>query len=229
MKTATTTICLGLLLLLGSVPCAAADPTYQRPQATPPGPAFLGPGGILPPSTVALVFKADGELSFFPSIFVGWRVGIGGFMDLGLEAGGLHTAALGRLHVKLRLWESLSHRWFLGIRLRTEIKRHEQDFGDAFDIDDWGITFVPELSLGWRLGRHLRHVVYWAAYYYYDVDFRADHEVEHYVLPALLGYEYRFPCGLHLGGDLGVFLQLFKPETEGLPIPRIRLTVGYVF
>lgn len=219
-----------LILSLCLLPLsAAADAAPQSNKQLAPSPAFLGPGGILPASTVALVAKADGELSFFPSLFVGWRVGLGGHVDLGLEAGGLHTAALGRLHLKARLFESESRRWFFGLRLRVELKRHEQDFGDAFVIDDWGLTFVPELSLGWRLGRDLRHVVYWAGYYYYDVDLRSDHEVEHYVLPALLGYEHRFDGGLHLGADLGVFFQLFNAETEGLPIPRIRLMAGYVF
>ncbi len=201
----------------------------SRPVSVPPGPAFLGPGGILPPGTVALVAKADGELSFFPSLFVGWRVGIGGHVDLGLEAGGLHTAAVGRLHVKARLWESMDHRWFLGLRLRAEVKRHEQDFGDAFDIDDWGVTLIPELSVGLRLGQTLRHAVYYAAYYYYDIDFRSDRGVEHYLMPVMLGYEHRLRGGFHLGGDVGLLMQLFKAETAGDVFPRMRVFAAYVF
>lgn len=220
---------LALVALLLASSGAAARPTHTAVVPTPPGPAFLGPGGILPPSTVALVFKADGELSFFPSLFVGWRVGIGGYLDLGLEAGGLHTAAVGRLHLKARLWESLDHRWFLGIRLRAEVKRHQQKFSEAFDIDDWGVALIPELSLGLRLGRDLRHAVYWAAYYYYDIDFREDREVEHYAMPTMLGYEHRFPWGLHLGGDVGLVMQLFNPETEGDVFPRFRFLAAYVF
>ena len=221
--------CLVLLVSLCASARASAqgEPPAVRP--TPPGPAFLGPGGILPPATVALVFKADGELSFFPSVFVGWRVGIGGHVDLGLEAGGLHTAAVGRLHFKVRLWESLDHRWFLGLRLRAEVKRHEQFFSEAFDIDDWGMALIPELSLGLRLGRDLRHAVYYAAYYYYDIDFRKGREIEHYLMPAMLGYEYRFMWGLHLGGDIGAVMQLFNAETAGDVFPRLRIFVGYVF
>ncbi len=48
-------------------------------------------------------------------------------------------------------------------------------------------------------------------------------------MPVMLGYEYRFPWGLHLGGDVGAVMQLFNAETEGDVFPRVRAYVGHVF
>jgi hypothetical protein len=207
------------LLLLLSLPAPA------RAQ----GPAFLGPAGVLAARSHAVFLHADTELSGYPTPFLGWRMGLGGVADLGLEAGATGVAAVGRLHAKARLYESPARRWFAGARLRVEFKRHKQDFGEIFrPIDDLGFTLVPELSVGLRLGARSEHALHYAAFYYLDVDVRAGRGPEHYVLPGMIGYEGRLWRGLHLGVEAGVFFEVGQPRTAGEPLLKATLTLGYV-
>ncbi len=212
---------LALLLLLSLPALARAAPDPER------GPAFLGGGGILPSGRHAIFVIADTELSGYPVPLIGWRVGLGNLADLGLEAGGNDVALLARLHAKLLLFESGCQRWFAGLRLRTEVKRHRQSFGELFrPIDDLGLTFVPELSFALRLGARRQHALVYSAFYYLDLDIRPGRELEHYLLPAMLGWEWRFARRFHLGLDAGVFFELFQPKTAGEPLFKFQLTVG---
>lgn len=210
-----------LALLLASPLSALARSSADR------GPAFLGGGGILPAGKHAVFVIADTELSGYPVPLVGWRVGLGDLADVGLEAGGNDVALLARLHGKLLLFESGCRRAYLGLRLRTEVKRHRQSFGDLFrPIDDLGLTVVPELSAALRLGARRQHALSYSAFYYFDVDVRAGRDVEHYVLPALLGWEWRLARRFHLGLEAGVFFELLQPKTAGEPLLKLQLLLG---
>jgi hypothetical protein len=150
--------------------------------------------------------------------------------DFGVEVGGIDVAVLGRLHAKVRLFESRERLWFSGVRLRVEFKRHKQDFGELFrPIDDLGFTFVPELSMGLRLGSRRSQALSFSVFYYLDVDVRADHGLDHYFMPGLLGYEVHLWHGLHLGLEAGVFFEIGRPKTAWEPIIKAGLTLGYLF
>lgn len=213
-----------LALLLALLPHPAHARTTSSADR---GPAFLGGGGILPSGRHAVFVIADTELSGYPVPLVGWRVGLRDLVDLGVEAGGNDVALLARLHGKLLLVEAGGQRAFLGLRLRTEVKRHRQSFGDLFrPIDDLGLTFVPEVSAALRLGARRQHALSYSAFYYFDVDVRAGRDVEHYILPALLGWEWRFARRFHLGLDAGVFFELLQPKTAGEPLLKLQLLLG---
>lgn len=193
--------------------------------------AFLGPGGVLSDGTRAVLVEADTELSGYPTVVVGFRRGVTPGLDLGVELGGIDVAFLGRLHAKLRLWESEDHAWYTGLRLRLDFKRHRQDFpeGEFRPIDDLGFAVVPVLSLSRRFGDRAAHAIHVSIFYYLDLDIRPGFEPEHYVAPAMIGYEHRFGNGLFLQVDLGVAFELLQPVTEGVPIPKGRLVAGYGF
>jgi hypothetical protein len=217
-------VVLSLTVALSLPATARADPAASSSSG------FLGGGGVLPHRVHAIFVNADTELSGYPAGFLGWRVGLGGFSDVGLELGGDDKAFLGRLHGKLRVLESASRRWFVGARLRVELKRHKQDFGSVFrPIDDFGFAFVPELSLGVRLGARRRQVLYYETFYYLNVDVRRDYPPTHYVMPGLIGYEARLWRGLHLGVEAGVFFEVAQPATAGEPLIKAGLTLGWVF
>jgi len=210
------------LLLLFPLPSPAA------PASSPDrGPAFLGGGGILPAGRNAFFAIADTELSGYPVGIAGWRIGLGDLADLGLEAGGNDVALLARVHAKLLLFESGCRRWFVGLRLRTEMKRHRQSFGEVFrPIDDLGLTFVPELSVALRLGARRQHALTYSLFTYFDVDVRPNRETEYYLLPAMVGWEWRFARRFHLGLDAGVFFELLQPKTAGEPLFKLQLLLG---
>jgi hypothetical protein len=213
-----------LVLLLAHSASAAPRPAKPTDRA----PAYLGPGGILPSGTHAFFLLADTELSGYPAGFLGWRMGLGDLADVGLEGGGNDAALVARVHAKLRLWEPPGRRWFTGLRLRVEMKRHQQTFdsGTFRPIDDLGLTFVPELSFALRLGAQRQHALSYAAFYYLDVDVRPGRGVEHYLLPAMLGWEMRFARRFHLELDAGVFFELMQPKTAGEPLFKLQLLVG---
>lgn len=219
-----------LALLLTPAAAARAVAAAPAPATEPPRPAFLGAGGILPAGVHAVFINADTELSGYPAGFLGWRMGLANRLDVGVEAGGNDVAVLGRLHAKVRLFETDSRRWFAGGRLRLELKRHRQEFGEAFrPIDDLGFTLVPELSLGWRFGAARDHALFAASFYYLDIDVRAGRGLDHYLLPAMVGYEGRLWRGLHLAVEAGLFFEVGRPETAGDPLMKAGVTLGYEF
>lgn len=194
----------------------------------PASPIFIGPGGIVPHGKVAFILKADTELPFYPAVFVGFRRGYGDLVDLGLDVGGIDTTFVLRAHGKLSLWESEDRNWFLGFRTRVEFKMQKQDFGPGFPfVDDLGFTFIPEVSFARRFGERWQHVFYYAAFYYLDIDVRRDRPLQHFVMLAMLGYEYRFEFGLHLAVDAAVGMLVGAPQPKDVPIPRFRVAVGY--
>lgn len=217
---------------VAAVAASGEAPAEDQPPVEPPAkPSFLSPAGVLAPGQHALFVTGDTELTGYPTVGLGWRVGLGGFADAGVEVAGIDKAFLGRLHGKVRLWESPNRRGFIGLRLRTEFKRHEQDVDpETFrPIDDFGPIVAPELSVGLRLGEGRQHAVYYATIYYLDVDVRDGYPLEHYYLPALFGYGYHHESGLHAMADAGVFYELGNVDTVAEWVPRFRLRAGWEF
>lgn len=202
--------------------------TALAADASPRG--FLGPGGVLGAGHHAVLVTADTELTGYPTVYAGWRVGLGGTADLGIEAGGNDKAWLARLHTRLRLVEAVDDRLFLGLRLRVEAKRHLQTFppGEFRPIDDLGATVIPELSLGGRIGRERRHAVGWLGYVYVDLDVRPGVPPELYAIPGGVFYEHASRIGVNVLVDAAVGFELGNPATAAFPIPRIELVVGWI-
>lgn len=209
-------------------PSRPSLPDTEAPTSPAPS-SYLSPAGVLAAGRHALFVGGDTELPGYPAVEIGWRVGLGDVADLGLELVGIDVAFLGRLHGKLRLWESPARTGFIGLRLRAEFKRHEQEVDPQVfrDIDDFGPILSPELSVGLRLGEHRRHAVYYGTYYYLDGDVRADMPIEHYYAPAMVGYELHLDAGLHVMLDAATFVELDNEETTGEWIPRVRLRLGW--
>jgi hypothetical protein len=190
-------------------------------------PGFLSPGGVLPDDRVAFFVEGDTELPGYPAVILGVRRGAMGWLDYGVEAGGIDTVFVLRAHGKARIWESEDRAFFVGGRLRVEFKHQLQVFSDFPTLDDHGFTVVPEVSVGWRFGEQREHAVYYAAFYYLDIDVRRGHDPQHYLMLGMLGYEHRFAFGLHLFADASFGLEVGNPLTEGIFFPRFRLGVGY--
>ncbi|HZO14197.1 MAG TPA: hypothetical protein VFB62_13090 [Polyangiaceae bacterium] len=123
------------------------------------GPSFVGPAGVVAAEHHAVFVSADNELPGYPAIEVGWRYGIAGVADVGLEVQAIHVAVLGRVHGKLRLYEDEEGRSFLGLRLRVDFKRQKQAVSpEVFrDIDDFGFVLAPEYSAAMRFTRERNH------------------------------------------------------------------------
>ena len=220
--------CAALVAAATALPArASASAAVEAPGPRPA--AFLGAGGILPAGVRAVLLEADTELTGYPTFIVGVRRGFADRLELGIELGGIDVVFLGRLHAKVAFWEPASRAWFIGMRLRVDFKRHQQRFGEGVfrPIDDFGFGVVPALLASHRFGDDRAHALHYSVFYYFDIDVRPGHRVEHFLGPAVLGYEYRFPFGLHVQADVGVGFELLNPETAGEPIPKLQLVVGY--
>lgn len=207
---------------------AAEDPSEPIGAESAASPAaYLSPGGILPHGRVAYFVEGDTELPGYPAVFVGVRRGAIDWFDYGVAVGGIDTLFVARLHGKARLFEDAGRRWFVGLRLRLEFKRHQQTFSDFPPLDDFGFTVVPEVSVARRFGDRAEHALYYAAHYTLDIDVRQGRDLQHYVMVGMVGYEYRFAFGLHLSADVALGTELANPLTEGMFFPRFRFRVGY--
>lgn len=190
--------------------------------------SLLGPGGLVAPQRHVVLATADTELTGYPTAYVGWRMGVLPWLDVGVAAGGNDKAQLGRVQAGFRFWQGAEDHLFLGARLRLEWKHHEQTFpaGEFRPIDDLGLVVAPELGFGARFGRRDTHVVHAYGYWYGDVDVRGL-PFEHYGIPIGLGYELSMAAGFHLVLDAAVGWELGNPTTAGFLIPRARLILGW--
>jgi hypothetical protein len=192
--------------------------------------SYLGPAGVLAADHHAVFVSADNELAGYPAVELGWRYGVAGVADVGLEVQAIDVAVLGRLHGKVRLYEDQPGRGFLGLRLRVDFKRQVQEVDpETFrDIDDFGFVVAPELSAAFRFADERSHAFYYLTYFYLDFDVRPDHPLfEIYYSPILVGYEWRHSSGFHLLNDVAAGFELFNPETTGELILRARVRVGW--
>jgi hypothetical protein len=193
-------------------------------------PSFLSPAGVVAAGRDVFYLGGDTELPGYPAVEVGWREGIRGVADLGLELQAIDVAVTVGLHAKLRLYEDPARRGFIGVRLRAQMKRQKQDVDpETFrDLDDFGPVVAPEQSAGLRFGRAREHALYWFSYVYFDFDVRPREPVlQAFYAPAVVGYEWHHRSGFHLVADAGLGWELQNPETFGIAIPRLRLSLGW--
>jgi hypothetical protein len=207
--------------------CAIAREAYADDA---PAPSYLSPAGVVAGGHDVLYLGADTELPGYPAVELGWRHGIAGIADLGLEAQAIDVALTAGLHAKLRLYEDRARRAFIGARLRAQFKRQKQDVDpETFrDLDDAGPVIAPEVSAGLRFGADRDHAIYYFSYLYLDFDVRPDEPVlQAYYAPLLLGYEWHHASGFHLVTDGGLGWEVANPATFGKLIPRLRLSLGW--
>lgn len=218
----------GLLMLGATWMACALFPNSARAAE----PSYLGPGGVLAADRSAVFLSADTELPGYPAVELGYRHGLFGVLDLGVEAQLADVAVLGRVSGKVRLWTAPAERGFLGLRVRVDFKRQKQDVTDETfrDIDDLGFVIAPELSAAVRFGPEREHAIHYMTYVYLDLDVRPDHPFfEWYYAPIMAGYEYHHPIGFHVLADVGVGWEVGNPKTYGELIPRLRLSAGWEY
>lgn len=148
-------------------------------------------GGVLNAGETAYIFYIDGQL-FPPVPMLSVQHGLTYWATLGVDVGGGYGTFQALLHARLENLPPIgNHRFFWGGHVRTGYKQQVLDLGPNLAYDDvsWILTYENTFSI--RVGPQRRHVLYLDTIFYADFDLlRRGRQVDLFLLPAVLGYEF---------------------------------------
>ena len=153
-------------------------------------PSFIRGGGLLNKREQAFVLYIDGDvIPFTPMLgycwgwFYWWDLGV----DVGADAGIVQVLLHTRIeNIKTRK----SELFFWANAFKTGYKIHKFDYKPDLRFDDRSWLTVIENSLGLRLGKERRKVLYLNTIFYIDYDLHSPRrQTDYYITPAALGFE----------------------------------------
>lgn len=183
-------------------------PSYEelRQKHERENPVFMQKGGMLRPGEHSFYFRTNDEWTGFSTCFVGYRFGINGIFNIGVEGGIsiIPHVYLAAILCHFKLFETKNKLFFIGARLRTGYKYQDSDFSggiwpsivgdDYLTLKRNGFYIIPDLTVAFRIGKKYKRLcLYYTIYPRFEFDL-VDKEDPVYVLfsPIMAGLEVRF-------------------------------------